>query len=280
VGHSNLDQRTLCAIRSRDDAQIWVLIHDVIPLEWPEFHDPARVARFEAMLRNIGQFADGLIYNSIDTQKRTRAFLSKWGVEDKFEIVAHLGMTPTLAHPPKMPKGMDPNRPSFLVLGTIEPRKNHKFLLEFWSVLKAEMVDQIPALYICGARGWDTTGVFDALDRHPLRNIDIFEWPNLTDAEVSGIMSHVCGLLSPSYAEGFGLTPLEGIQRGLPVICSDLDVYREFLGEVPVYCRVNDLDVWKEAIYDCLASEPSQGDSSDIGLPTWEKHFSSVFEQI
>ena len=282
TGHSNLTDRTLHGLRHGPEAEINVLIHDAIPLEYPQYTRPEAVPRFAAMLRRVGAYADRVIYNSEDTRRRVEAYLDAAGAPPC--VVAHLGVTPTAPSP--LPSDLaqytrPEAAPFFVILGTIEPRKNHALLLDIWDRMALDTPDApLPHLLICGKRGWQNEAVFarlDALrDDSPLR-----ELPNLTDGQITTLLTHARGLLFPSFAEGYGLPAVEAARLGCPVVASDLPVFQEVLGALPVYAEVNDSYLWQKIIIDLATNEQATG-TRDKGIPLqftapdWDSHFNAV----
>ncbi|MEP4309715.1 MAG: hypothetical protein ABJ364_08205, partial [Lentilitoribacter sp.] len=70
VGHSNLTERVLSAMHTSLSAQVSVMIHDVIPLDYPHFQRAGTVELFAQKLKRVQKYADLVIYNSADTQQR------------------------------------------------------------------------------------------------------------------------------------------------------------------------------------------------------------------
>lgn len=62
-------------------------------------------------------------------------------------------------------------------------------------------------------------------------------------------------LLVPSHSEGLGLVLQEAVLSAVPVICSDLPVFREQLGEAGFYLPVGDQHCWAEAIANCVTRD-------------------------
>ena len=128
-----------------------------------------------------------------------------------------------------------------------------------------------------GARGWKNEAVFKRLDQ---ANAAILELNSLSDADLFTLLKGADALLFPSIAEGFGLPPAEAAWLGTPVLCADLPVYREFLGDIPVYLDVNDGYLWKKAVETLLNREANKSNrpktSDPLSLPTWTEHFNIV----
>lgn len=269
IGHSNLTQRVLGGVREAG-GKVHVLIHDVIPLEYPQYQRPETIEPFREKLRLTGKYADRIIYNSNDTQQRTQAILGGWGRVPE-GIVAHLGTIVATPDASELPQGLPPATPYMITVGTIEPRKNHAFLLDLWE----EMGPDAPPLLICGGRGWNNDAVFARLDALPENSV-IQELSGLSDGALAALVQNAAGSLFPSHAEGFGLPPAESLALGTPVLCNDLPVLREFLGEKSVYGTLNDRYEWIKTITSWVQNPQIAQDSSKFSAPTWDDHFKTV----
>lgn len=269
TGHSNLTERVFRAVQ-RAGGEIHVLVHDVIPLALPQFQRPETVAPFADKMRRVSRFADRVIYNSHDTQRQAEAELSGMGRVPPC-IVAHLGTIQPRPNPATLPSGLPPKAPYFICVGTLEPRKNHAFLLDLWEAWGPEA----PPLLLCGRRGWNNAALFDRLDAlpegHPVREV-----PGLNDAALAALVKGARGALFPSLAEGFGLPPLEAAQLGTRVLCNDLAVLREFLGDNAVYADVSADYLWLNTLKDWAQDPPAAATLPPFEGPTWEAHFKAV----
>lgn len=272
TGHSNLTDRMVWALRHGPGARIAVLIHDTIPLDFPQFQRPETPASFRAMLRRA-QRADLLIFNSDHSRASVAAHLAG---EMPPSVMAHLGVAPMRPDAGAVPGDLSGRRPYFVTLGTIEPRKRHDLLLDIWD----DWGPDAPGLLILGARGWNNAAVFDRLDRLPAGG-PVRERAGLPDGAVAALMAGSCGLLFPSEAEGFGLPPIEAAMLDIPVICRDLAVYREVLGDIPVYLNETDRYLWRNSIESLLKGrQQAERAVSASGFipPTWADHFDTVLK--
>ena len=188
-----------------------------------------------------------------------------------------MGVEIDLDEPPDTFEQIVPEPPYFIAVGTIEPRKRYDLLLDVWD----ELVDHgPPRLYVCGVRGWKNENVFQRLDKHNDGSA-IYELNELGDRELLALMQNAVALLFPSDAEGFGLPAVEAAAMGVPVICQDLPVFREILGDIPVYVKGSDRYLWKNII-ECLIHDQTLGAKTvteqKFAPPTWEEHFNIVLK--
>lgn len=275
TGHSNLNERMLWTLRHRAKARIAVLIHDTIPLDFPQFQRPGTPDRFRAMLKRVRVGADLIICNSQHTRASVTRHMQGWGDVPTL-IVAHLGVdVPQIG---TLPKGLDPREPYFVALGTIEPRKGHDMLLDVWQDMTAETGSDTAQLLIVGRRGWNNDAVFDRLDALP-KDGPVKEFSGLPDDAVAALLVKSSGLLFPSHAEGFGLPPIEAASLGVPVVCSDLPVIHEILGDIPVYASATERYQWRKSIESLLKGHRLGRKNNVVSAfipPTWDDHFNIV----
>ena len=261
LSHTGFDAAGLAAM-GRAGMRRVAMVHDTIPLDLPEAQTPASRARFAALLRALSGHADHLIYNSAASEAAARPHLEGLGRVPP-GTVAHLGVEPPEPRPGEVEGGM-PEAPYFLALGTIEPRKNVGFLLDLWER------GAPGTLVIAGRRGWMSEAVLARLDARPER---VREIASPSDGAVGALLRGASGLLMPSSAEGFGLPAAEASALGLRVLCNDLPVYREFLGDTGVYARTDDPYAWIGTIQGWAAR---QGRNPPKRLPGWGEHFETV----
>ncbi|WP_170157921.1 glycosyltransferase family 4 protein [Litoreibacter meonggei] len=274
TGHSNLSATSLSGIK-RTGLKIATLVHDMIPLDWPQFQRDGTVRRFEEKMRAAAAYSDLIIANSDGTRGRIEHYFGHWGA-DPFQVTSHLGVD--IFNEARPLSGN--NRPYFVTTGTIEPRKNHSLLLDVWDSFEAEIrPDQIPVLHIVGQRGWKNEDVFQRLDSLQGKSW-LYEHNDMDDAALKHLLAGSHGLLLPSFAEGYGLPSMEAAQMGIPVICGELAIHHEVLGDYPVYADLQDIYLWKKRIleqakqrqkdlvYANLAKKPK--------IPTWSEHFDAV----
>ena len=268
VGHTNLEFEFVSAFMLSVDARVHVMIHDTIPLDYPEVQRPQTVTDFNRQLRVVSEEADRVIAVSKVTNDSLTPHLQRHGRVPPI-IVAHPGIDPVMPRYAEIPPDLDLSRPYFVTVGTIEPRKYHSLLLEVWGSLDTE---ERPLLLICGNRGWLNQTVFEALDRGVP---DVIEVPDLSDSALAAVVHGSKGMLFPSIAEGFGMPPIEAAALGTPVVCADLPVYRETLGDRIVYLDPQDNYSWRETVNELKTNEDGER-AAYVSLPKWDDHFAAV----
>lgn len=283
VAYCNFSDKVFTVLRGIPHVQIAVMIHDTIPADFPDFFEKDAKVWFMRRLAAVSAMADLVIYNSHDCRMRSEHHFGALGRVPP-GIVAHLGVTPLRPDMALLPPSVDFHRPTFVILGTIEPRKNHALLLDIWERFAAEAaagdLRPMPQLLILGRRGWRNADLFHRLDASPQKGVHIHEIADLPDGGVAAALTKARALLFPSVVEGFGLPALEAALLRCPVIANDLAVYREFLGDLPVYAPISDAARWADLIRQAAHTPASARPSLPPSLPTWETHFAKVFQQL
>lgn len=268
VGHSNLTRRVLSAVRSTKGGTVTVLLHDMIPLDFPEYQKAGRSKEFGKRMQRVSGFADQVICISQAARGRIEHHLAGYGRVPRI-VTAPIGVVVAPPNTAELPAGLAPNGPYFVAVGTIEPRKNIAFLLDLWE----EMGPNAPQLFLCGSRGWGCEDVFRRLDAGVP---NVTELAGLSDGALSALLSGARALLFPSLAEGFGLPPAEAAALGIAVFANDLPSLREIVGNRAVYLDVGSPYSWIERIR-ASAQEPPKADSQAFEPRGWDAHFKIVF---
>jgi hypothetical protein len=151
-------------------------------------------------------------------------------------------------------------------------------LLQLWRRLVDAHGDRAPRLVVIGQRGWECENVVDLLERCQQLQGIVIEHSRCTDAELVTWLHHAQALLFASFAEGYGLPVAEALSLGVPVIASELPVFREIAGDVPEYADPLDGQRWEALVTD-YAQPNSPLRAAQLARmhrfhqSTWPEHF-------
>ncbi len=277
VSHHHLDRRAVIAeTMDRYRAGFVCLMNDLIPMQYPEYARPAEPARHERRIRTIAELATGIMVPSTATAAALQPWLDRAGRAAPM-LMAPLGVTPP-APAGQNGAGLSGAEPPFFVLvSTIEPRKNHLLLLHVWSRLVERLGPAAPRLVLVGRRGWENEQVVDMIERCAALHGVVEERADLSDTQAAALLRGARALLMPSFAEGYGLPVAEALAAGTPVLCTDMPVFREVGGGVPDYLDPLDGLAWMRAVED-YAAPGSPRRAAQLArlaawtVPTWDAH--------
>lgn len=278
VGHTALQQPGFVRWTQTADIRPVYMVHDLIPITHPEFCRAGEAERHSLRVRNMLSSAVGIIGNSKATLESLSHFADSVTMQTPAMIDTPLGTGVVRS---RVEAVAAPGPPTFVMLGTIEARKNHLLLLQIWARLVRSLGDEAPRLLIIGQRGWECEQVFDLLDRSVLLRSAVTEIGSCSDARLENYLREARALIFPTLVEGYGLPLIEALARATPVIASDLPVFHEIGQEVPDFIDPLDGPAWYDAILDYSLTHSPRRDAQLARLeafraPRWEAHFASV----
>ncbi|MFS2326120.1 glycosyltransferase family 1 protein [Brucella sp. H1_1004] len=261
-----------------------VMLHDTIALDFPQYCEASMQPHLQGLVKYQAKSGDYLICNSqstADSFVEHALRLNGNPVKTKY-IVSHLGLHDTKkvndSKASASYASIDKKRPIFMILGTIEPRKNHSFIVDLWEKIAQETKpENMPQLVVLGHWGWKIEGLKNRLESSPLLGWALHLLIGPDDATVAQLLADCNALLMPSFAEGYGLPVLEAARDGIPVIANDLAVYREIAGDYPDLCSIDDPAGWERLIK--LHSQKRER-LQPPAIPTWDQHFERVMNAL
>ena len=272
VGHANWRREVFAGLAALHRV---VLIHDMIPLDHPEFTRKGQSLKFRDRFAVAATLSDLIVTISEASRERIEFWRKRAGVRRRVPIIVAQNGTRLVAPDVRdLPADLDLTRPFFICLGTIEPRKNHAVLLDAWAEMaKAHPGQALPQLFIIGRRGWENQETFARLDLLP-KGGPIVEMNGLDDGAVAALLLRSHGLVMPSLAEGFGLPLSEAACRGVPVLTTPLPSSKEVLGSWATYLEPDQPQAWAQALY-ALSQQPARRLPA-LQAPDWDEHIATV----
>jgi glycosyltransferase involved in cell wall biosynthesis len=278
TSHSGMEYPRYYGTLKRNGIRPVFLIHDLIPLTHAEYCRPGVELLHRKRINTVLQYADGLIANSQATLASIHADAATTRIASvPSTVVARLAPGITLSR--RMPSPL--STPYFVMLGTIEPRKNHWLLLHVWRRLVEQQGTSAPKLVVIGRRGWECENVIDMLERCSSIRDSVIEESDCSDDRLHAWLQHARALLFPSFVEGYGMPLVEALLLRVPVLASDLPVFHEIAGDIPDYLDPLDGPGWLARIQAYAhASSPARADQLEriehFRAPTWADHFEQV----
>ncbi|MCB2183985.1 MAG: glycosyltransferase family 4 protein [Desulfobulbaceae bacterium] len=225
--------------------KVVAVIYDLIPITHPQFCDDylaevfkkwfmasegyvdGYIAISKTVRDDLKKFMDDCLPNKIDRDKFDYFYL---GADFKHRDIEGQDIRVDL-------KNEYQKRPTYFIVSTIEPRKNHAYLLDAFDKLWEKGVDV--NLFFVGRIGWKVDSFMARMQKHKQYNKRLFHWQNINDNELEYCYSHAKALLFPSFVEGFGLPIIESLEKKLPVIAGDTPIHREIGGDNIGYCDIS-----------------------------------------
>lgn len=171
-------------------------------------------------------------------------------------------------------------RTSYLMVGTVEPRKGHAQALAAFEALwsAGEEVN----LVIVGKLGWKMDALAKRLRAHSQLGKRLFWLEGISDEYLEEIYASSSCLLAASEGEGFGLPLVEAAQHGLPIVARDIPVFREVAGQHAHYFNGIEPAALAEALKEWLALFEAGNHPKPQGMAwfTWKQSSQQLLSRI
>ncbi len=253
-----------------------ITVHDLNFLYYPQFLTAESRRYYNDQIARAVRQADHILADS----EATKADLMRLLDTPPDKITVHpLGVEPRFKRLPeedieaaRKTLGLPPEY--ILFVGTFEPRKNIPGLLEAYRYLRADLPDA-PPLVLAGRQGWltdDLTGL-----AHRLGLEACVQWQeNPPPALMPALYNAASILVAPSFYEGFGLTVLEAMACGTPVVAADRSSLPEVAGEAAILVNPDDADSIADGLRRLLTDPVLWAEMSTAGLTrarqfTWQR---------
>ncbi len=289
--HFNIDQdhEHFFAKARQAGAQVYFVVYDLLPLLLKDTFTPELVEKYGNWLRVVSQQ-----HGAVCISQAVAAELKTWVAHnqptaaqslkiDWFHLGADIESSiPSKGMPDDGPQLLQQlaSAPSFLMVGTLEPRKRHGQVLDAFEQFWAQ---NIPAnLVIVGKPGWLTEALTTRLSTHPQLGHQLFWMQSASDEYLEKIYAAARCLIAASEAEGFGLPLIEAARHGLPIIARDIPVFREVAQDHAMYFAGDDGAALATAIQSwlALAKQQKTPDSSQIQRQTWAQSAQQLLSRM
>ena len=249
-----------------------VTIHDLTPVLFPQYH--IKISNFihKLFLPIILHNADGVLVPSECTKKDIkRLYQPEIPIQVTYEAASEDFHPSSKQQIQEVKDKFGIEKPYILSVGTLEPRKNLITLLNAYKILREKDYDY--QLVIVGNKGWYYKKFLEEIKNF---GKDIIITGYVSRSELSAFYSGAEVMVFPSLYEGFGLPPLEAMQCGCPVICSNTSSLPEICGKAAIFIDPNVLEDLQKALQKVLTDDNIQTKMRHEGIKqaskfSWEK---------
>jgi len=261
-----------------------VTIHDILFETHPQFFTKQEVWRNKLLVRRSAMKAKQ-IHTVSEYSKQ--AIVKLYGIpEEKVYVIPNgVDLSKFSADNKQEAKGIVLQKYGvenyILTVGRIEPRKNHISLLKAYQLLKERKVN-CGKLVIVGKPDFSSKPFFDMIDNLNLQQ-DVQIIDSVDDHMLPYIYRAADLFVYPSFAEGFGIPPLEAMASGVPVISSNTTAIPEIIGNAGLLIDPNSSEQIAAAIDKLLKQPEMMEQLSEKGIIqsrkwSWEQA-AHLFEQ-
>lgn len=276
---ATLKRSFLLPILKQKNIYIVAQIYDIMAITHFQYFMMHFTYEFMEFIGAHIQYADRIIVSTKASLNILQNFAKELGLNDINGVVAHLGAdfkktkNQNLSVQKKVRNVVKKGK-YILMVGTIEPRKNHKLLLDAYDNGLNELGYNI---VFAGRKGWKNESFLERLYCHDDYNKRIFHITDATNADIDYLYTKAFLVAFPTHMEGFGLPLVESLERGTPVIATDIDVLREIGKEYCYYFRPNDVESFINCIKEIESNTQSYIQKKHIlktyKPTTWDESF-------
>jgi glycosyltransferase involved in cell wall biosynthesis len=247
-----------------------VTIHDLTFKTYPQAHTPQTIALTQKYMQDIVAKADQIICISENTRRDLYAFYS---LPPEKACVVYNGVDHRLFYPlsahqrlgaADQLKGLGIDGPYILFVGTIEPRKNLKGLLESFALLKSKKVFQ-GQLVVAGMEGWMMESIGEFIKQLGIET-DVIWTGFVSDEQLCQLYNLAEVFVFPSFYEGFGFPVLEAFSCGAAVVTSKTSSCGEIASQAALTIDPQDTKAMAEAMGKILTDKILKESLQQAGL--------------
>jgi glycosyltransferase involved in cell wall biosynthesis len=268
----------LAALKAQMPFRLVAMCYDLIPAVFPRYYAARDVEVFNRFFQTAILFTDRFISISKQTTTDLIDFARLHGRSNLDVRNVRLGAdAATRGDVIELPSELAAGR-YVLFVSTIEPRKNHAFLLRVWKRLASGEGGGSGGFKLvwAGRRGWMVDDVFEELSQNAALVRDVIHIAAPSDEVLRSLYSHAAFCVYPSLYEGFGLPVIEAFSHGKPVIASSAGSLPEAAGGLAPCLDPTDEDAWVEAIGrwlndPVLVANAARRIQTEFSWPTWSE---------
>jgi len=253
--------------------KIITCIYDILPVTHPQFFPTKTVRMFNPWFKLATEESDAVLSISRATRSEVEQRSKLTRVQSLFfHLGADFGSAPSsqLSISKK-------SIPTFLMVGTIEPRKGHATVLDAFQAIWRS--GQKMNLIFVGRPGWKVGALMKRIRKTAKSNESFIFHEGASDELLSECYRSADVVIAASLAEGFGLPLVETLRLGKPIIASDIPAFREVAGDLPTYFEPGNSAALVTAVRATLSETRSDPEVLPVWL-TWDQSADQLMNKI
>lgn len=257
-------------------------IHDVLFLDYPSFFSKKYIIKNKLLFKFSAYLSDVVL---------TVSNYSKERLIENFNLHKTIFVTPNAVNEVyfqdydkektriSITRKFKISREYFILVSRIEPRKNHLLLLKTY--IENKYFNDFDLVFV-GKKDLD----YEDLDLY-LKNVDnfvnesIYFLDKVDNLELLDLVRGASLSIYPSFAEGFGIPPLETLAAKVPTVCSNKTAMRDFSFLKEYQFNPNNPTELKEKIDQALAEYDFVNSIKELkSAYNWQKSSNNYLEAI
>lgn len=269
--------------------RVVTVIYDLIPLRMPRYCSAGLVLVFQRWFALAVAHSDMLLCISGAVRDDVAAYIAEHGMTPSQPLRLaswQLGadIVPAgrdqIVRPAVARMAADQATPLFMMVGTIEPRKGHDGVLEAFDALWAQ--GSHVRLCLAGKEGWEVDRLMQRIREHPQLGKRLFFVEHFSDAEINLCYANAHALIAGSVAEGYGLPIVEAAQHKVPVIATDIAVFREVAGTGAAYFPLGDRAALMALVtqFSALTRDEREAMAARVSVMSWKDSARQAWQRL
>lgn len=258
------------ALHNPEKIKVLMTVHDLVAFMFPENHNKKAVIVEKLTLKKALKKVKKVLSVSENTKKdlmkifpvkENRIGIIHNAASDSFGVIEHdqcLAVKEKFGLPDEF----------ILSVGTIEPRKNYKTLIEAFAKIKPHHPDT--KLVIVGKKGWKSENIMQLIEDLGVKE-DILFTGYVKEKELAKLYNLASVFAYPSLYEGFGIPPLEAMKCGCPVITSNISSLPEVVDDAAILIDPHSAEELTNALHKLLSTPSLQQELKEKGLGQHKK---------
>lgn len=257
-----------------------IMVYDLLPLTHPQWFQATTVRNFRRWMDVLPRLFDSYVCISRTVGSELRNLLGEKAKASIETVVlgSDIDVAPAssgLSDDYARLLAWTQIQPTCLIVGTIEPRKGHRELLDAFELLWSKERETFPALLVVGKAGWSTNDLQQRMRHHKELGRRLVWIEEASDELLVALYRHCAGTICASLGEGFGLPLIEALKEGSKVLARDIPIFREVGGERIDYFGgsgaaglAERIEWWLE--HGVIPTDRSEPTWADSGRALWE----------